>query len=361
MDSLQLYTSVYQSAGLEYGRSKLKKVDEIVQCIIDEIMVEPYDLNKSPFIKEAARLVRCIKMSDGMNGIRISLYPYDAYVIIKALGEKIHSSGFTVATSMGYQEFANNLFMGMQFRRNQQEEMIEVNRILKDIQKFVDEKKEKIAFDKRKTPESYSMTNGRFMVQPRTDEGTRTIIGGMQSKSVQEELSRKSHSVISSGKTLERSNNCKVNVQRWHDENQVIISKLNEMQPLISKILQKIMQFSDDITESYILQFAKMQIELFNLIADNLQYHINVVAKSNNQDYHNAVSNYQEFMDTIIDNLSAFGIEEITSRVGSRFDGNLHEVMDSTDFSPRLSSVKESVRTGFKYKDIIIQKERIRV
>ena len=89
MDSLQLYTSVYQSAGLKYDRGKLKKVDEIVQCIIEEIMVEPYDLNKSPFIKEAVRLVRYIKMSNGMNGIRICLYPYDAYVIIKALGEYI--------------------------------------------------------------------------------------------------------------------------------------------------------------------------------------------------------------------------------------------------------------------------------
>lgn len=361
MDSLQLYTSVYQSAGIEYGRSKLKKVDEIVQCIIEEIMVEPYDLNESSFIKEAVRLVRYIKMSDGMNGIRISLYPYDAYVIIKALGEKVHSSSFSVVTSMGYQEYANYLFKGMQFRGDQQEEMTEVNKILKEIQKFVDEKKEKAAFDKRRIPASYNMSSGRPIVQPRVDEGTRTMSGGVQSKSVHGELTRKSYSTISSGNNLERSNNCKVNVQRWHDENQIIIRKLNEMQPSISETLQKIMQFSDEITESYILQFAKMQIELFNLIADNLQYHLNAVNESNNQDYHNAVSNYQEFMDTIIDNLSAFGIEEISSRTGSRFDGNLHEVMDSTEFSPRLSSVKESVRTGFKYKDIVIQKERIRV
>ena len=239
--------------------------------------------------------------------------------------------------------------------------MTEVNKILKEIQKFVDEKKEKAAFDKRRIPALYNMSSVRPIVQPRVDEGTRTMSGGVQSKSVQGELTRKSYSTISSGNNLERSNNCKVNVQRWHDENQIIIRKLNEMQPSISETLQKIMQFSDEITESYILQFAKMQIELFNLIADNLQYHLNAVNESNNQDYHNAVSNYQEFMDTIIDNLSAFGIEEISSRTGSRFDGNLHEVMDSTEFSPRLSSVKESVRTGFKYKDIVIQKERIRV
>lgn len=361
MDSLQFYTSVYRSVGLEYGRGELKKVDEIVQCIFEEIMVEPYDLNKSPFIKEAVRLVRYVKMGDGMNGIRISIYPYDAYVIIKALGEKMHSSSFSVATSMGYQEYASNLFKGMQFRGDQQEEMTEVNKILKEIQKFVDEKKEKIAFDKRRIPEAYSISSGQPIGQPRADEGTRTMSGGIQSKSLQGEISRKSYSIISSGKNLERSNNCKVNVQRWHDENQVIIRKLNEIQPSISETLQKIMQFSDEITESYILQFAKMQIELFNLIADNLQYHLNALNGSNNQDYHNAVSNYQEFMDMIIDNLSAFGIEEISSRAGSRFDGNVHEVMDSTDFSPRLSSVKESVRTGFKYKDIIIQKERIRV
>ena len=359
MDSLRLYTSVYQGVSLEYDQIKLKKVDEIVQCVIEEIMNEPYDLNRSSFIREAVRLIRNIKMGDGAGERRISLYPYDTYVIIRALTEKINNSSFTVITSMDFQKYANNLFEGMQFCGDQRAVMTEVNRGLKDIQKFVDERKERRTFDKRRTTEAYNMPSERFTVQTRMDEGTKPMDGGMQNKSIQ--AKRKAFSTFPPDKTLERSNNCKINVQKWHDENQSILKKLNEMQPSVSQVLQKMMQFSEEITKSYILQFAKMQIELFNLIVDNLQYHLNAVTGSNDQNYHNAVSNYQEFMDMLVDNLSAFGIEEITSRVGSRFDGNLHEVMNSTDFSPRLSSVKESVRTGFKYKDIIIQKERIRV
>lgn len=320
MDSLKLYMSVYQGIGVDYSWNPLKKVDEIVQCIISEIMAEPYDLNRSTFIIETLKLIKIIKMGDGAMGNTITVYPYDVYAIVKALGEKIANPDFAASSSRNYQEYSMHLFRGMQIKGDQQSEMTEVNRILKEIQKKVDEKREKSTFETRRTMNGTSME-----------------------------------------KSLERSNNCKVNVQRWHEENQAIRRELAEMQPSISEILQKMMQFSTEITESYVLQFAKMQIELYNLISDNLQYHRSIVNGSNNQDYYNAVSNYQEFMYMIIDNLSAFGVEEISSRNGSRFDGNLHEVIDSPDFSPRCSSVKESVRTGFKYKDIVIQKEKIRV
>lgn len=130
---------------------------------------------------------------------------------------------------------------------------------------------------------------------------------------------------------------------------------------MVENVLKEMMNFSNELTENYVLQFAKMQIELFNLITDNLSYHSGAILKYDNQDYTNAVSNYQEFLDTIVDNLSAFGIEEISSREGTEFDGNIHEVVNNMNFLPRLSRVKDSVCSGFRYKNIIIQKEKIRV
>ena len=324
MDSMQLYLSIYQNAKFEYNRNNLKKVDEIVEHIIAEIMAEPCDMNKSSFLRETVKLIKIVRNGEYSLGMRVLICPYDAYVIVKALQDRINNPKFRCTLSMEYSVYSNGLFESMWFKGSQQQEMNEVNRILKEIQSGLQEKTEKAV--KSEQP-------------PQMEASLR----------------------LSNEKSLERSNNCKLNVQQWHSENTGIIQKISEMQPMVGEMLQKMMQFSDEITESYVLQFARMQIELYNLISDNLSYHASVVNKSNNQDYYNAVLNYKDFLDMIIDNLSAFGVEEISSRIGDRFDGSLHEVLDNANFSPRWSSVKESVRSGFKYKDIVIQKERIRV
>ena len=361
MDSLQLYMGICQSAGMEFNQGRLKRIDEIVQCVTDEIMVEPYDLNKSSLIKEIMKLIRIVKTGDTSSGTRISIYPFDAFVIIKALDDKVKDPNFVVSSSLEYLGYARNLFKRMYFQGNQQSEINEINKLLKDVQRVVDEKKEKASTESRRMGDTLGAPYSQFSNRTRMSEITPHVNNELQPCVIQDSSQRRTSMVANNGKSLERSNNCKMNVQRWHDENFSIQKKLSELQPAVSDVLQKIMQFSTEITESYVLQFAKMQIELYNLISDNLAYHTNVVNGSNNKDYYNAVSNYQEFLDMIIDNLSAFGVEEISSRVGSRFDGNCHEVIDNADFSPRLSNVKESVRSGFKYKDIIIQKEKIRV
>ena len=120
------------------------------------------------------------------------------------------------------------------------------------------------------------------------------------------------------------------------------------------------MGFSDKITEKYVLQFARMQIELYNLISDNYIYHKEVSEKSGNQDYINAVSNYEEFLYSLSDALAVFGVEEIVSYPGDAFDGKIHET-ESNGFSSRSAVIKKSIRTGYRYKDIIIQKEKVAV
>lgn len=148
------------------------------------------------------------------------------------------------------------------------------------------------------------------------------------------------------------------NIQEWHDEQQRIREEFAKMQPAVSSVLEGFMTFSDNITESYVLQFAKQQIELYNLIADNYSYHNEKCGEVKNVDYKNAVANYQEFMEIIVDNLAAFGIEEICSIPGVIFDGQIH-MADNSEFSSKESTVTKSIRSGFRYQDIIIQKERV--
>ena len=150
------------------------------------------------------------------------------------------------------------------------------------------------------------------------------------------------------------------NIQEWHDEQQRIREEFSQMQPAVSSVLEGFMTFSDKITENYVLQFAKQQIELYNLIADNYCYHNEKCEEVKNEDYKNAVANYREFMEIIVDDLAAFGIEEICSIPGTAFDGQIH-MADGSDFSSKETAITKSIRSGFRYQDIIIQKERVTI
>ena len=152
----------------------------------------------------------------------------------------------------------------------------------------------------------------------------------------------------------------RTHVLLWHDEQAGISAKLMEMQPVLSQLLKGFLTFSDNITEQYVLQFARMQIELFDLISDAYLYHKKRAEFSGSQDYVNAVLNYEVYMFSIVDSLAVFGVEEICTGPEESFDGMIHEP-DSDSFSTKTALVEESVRSGFRYKDLIIQKERVRI
>ena len=149
-------------------------------------------------------------------------------------------------------------------------------------------------------------------------------------------------------------------INKWHAEIDDISNTFKSIQPEVSKMLEIVMGFSDKITEKYILQFARMQIDLYNFISDNYIYHKKVSEHSQNQDYINAVSNYEEFLYSISDALAVFGVEEIVSYPGDAFDGKIHET-ESSDFSSRSAVIRKSIRSGYRYKDIIIQKEKVEI
>ena len=150
-------------------------------------------------------------------------------------------------------------------------------------------------------------------------------------------------------------------VSKWHKDLAEMSKGLQEIQPIASDILKRIMSFQTDVTESYVLNFAKMQIRIIEFIYDLFDYHSKMSTGSGNKDYINAVRNYIAIADSLADSMSEFGIEEIKSSSGDPFDGAVHEVVGDKNFSPRNARVKESLRSGFRYKDVVIKKEKITV
>ncbi len=97
------------------------------------------------------------------------------------------------------------------------------------------------------------------------------------------------------------------------------------------------------------------------MISDNLYYHESRAKNFYNKDYYNAVQNYKTYREMIIKTLSYFGIKEISSNVGTPFDGEIHNVKNTNDFYPAFATVKNSLRSGFRYGDLILQKEDVEV
>ena len=53
--------------------------------------------------------------------------------------------------------------------------------------------------------------------------------------------------------------------------------------------------------------------------------------------------------------------EEISSNAGTPFDGEIHNVKNTKNFSSASATVKISLRSGFRYDDLILQKEDVEV
>lgn len=359
MDSLALYRDIYQNSRTLYGNEKYFKIEELVQSIYSEITVEPYNISNSTFLVASTNLLHFIKRIESFSLNQIDVYPYDARIIIKILLDKLENNTYSF-TSDEYTEYRKLLFNDIQFRGDKQTELIEIRKLLTRIQVFLETKKTKEKPIKAEDlhVKKYKIVDNRPQPIKQETDDTKSKVDRLNTI---DNVSQVSEPNVNNEKSVNVRDNRQHNIQDWHKHTGEIQSQLNEIQPLVSQALQGIMSFSNNITENYVLQFAKMQINLYNLICDNLTYHLSASKDSGNQDYINAVSNYIEFLDEIMDNLSAFGVEEITSNVGDKFDGRIHEVIENTEFSPKTSYVSESVRTGFKYKELIIQKEKIRI
>lgn len=335
----------------------------MVDCIYDEIFTEPFALKNSSFIREAVKLTENIRLSKPNYWSSYSVSLWDAYYIVKELLQRIENDSYSVLNSQDT-EYLMHMFQSCTFQGSRRTEIDKMYDRLKTIKKIADaaniecEKKKKagaasIELEKKKKTDAASIEyEKKKKADSEYEEASTSKIDYALLSTCQKELTNRIE-------LRTRSN--KPNIQNWHNSVDDLNRRLQEMQPSVSSMLEKIMSFSNDLTDNYILQFARMNIDLYNLISDNYNYHVTVSESSGNKDYINSVLNYEEFQSLLVDNLAAFGIEEIVTSSGMPFDRSIHEVVNNDIFSPRSAVVKKSLRSGFKYGNIVIQKERIQV
>lgn len=319
MDSLSMYFDFCNK-----NRKTQKKITNLrllVNCIYSELLPTTcVSIEKSPFLVETFKLCSCLKNGLQLCEIDSKISLLDAFVVINGLKS---------------------------FTDNQDIKSIKIPEGVKyDKELFENvtiQKKERILLFLGFISDYFETINGASTNIDNTDDMDHKL----------DPHPVKNEEFICSKK--DRA----INIQRWHDELSSVNLGLKELQPLISDSLKRVISFSDDITESCVLQFARMFIDLFNLINDNYDYHSDVSERSGNNDYINAVNNYRVFSESIIDYLSAYGIEEIKSAKGMSFDGSIHEPYGVSDFSPKRAVVKKSKRSGFRYNDIVVQKEKV--
>ena len=357
---MKIYKICCRTGKFDSLQKRLEYVEKLVECIYYEIFTEPFGLKNSPFICEAVGLTKDINKSGPrcFRGTRVSLW--DAYYIVRELLLRIKNNAYSIKDSTDT-DYLEHMFQACTFQGSRRPEIDELYQRLKSIKKIVeatahevDRKRDTGVYAWDTSPNICNHEINRNGDVPSRESQDATTVSTTNNLLVecQQELTKRIELRVKNNQST---------IQRWHNSVNELSGRLLNIQPAVSSMLERILSFSNDLTDNYVLQFARMNIDLFNLISDNYDYHASVSEASGNKDYINAVLNYEEFRIMLVDNLAAFGIEEIISSSGIAFDRTIHEVVDSDNFSPRTSVVKESLRSGFRYGSVVIQKERIRV
>lgn len=381
MTSFELYTKYRNVGGGDRASLQREYANKVLMALWNESLCKNNIFSNIEFISIVKKMIVNAKFYRNIDESRI--YIFDAYVFLNALCTCVYNKEFSCDAIVD--DNLNYLFKQVQLDDfNRINFLNNTNTIISKIEMRIrmDIDYEGMNYTKTKSDEAVSETfrdkdsmtsfssNGlgtgkmKGSHQKSTLKSTEGSLLGEKSKKIVE----KSDSVFKTKRTVEytdlkgsvrRKANKEV-IDKWHSEIEDISSTLKTIQPDVSKMLENIMGFSDKITEKYVLQFARMQIELYNFISDNYMYHKSASEQSGNQDYINAVSNYEEFLYSISDALAVFGIEEISSCPGDSFDGKIHEA-ESNDFSSRRAIIKKCIRSGYRYKDVIIQKEKVEI
>lgn len=344
MDSFNTYLDLrqkYSSNRTATCSQKINDIDKLIRQICREISEKSFVIEESSFIRGVMQTVEQIESGD--RGRIRTIHMTDAHILLKGVLAYLANQNY-MESSYQY-ELMDNLFTVSESEKGQEERVKDIRCILEKLSTKADEKRKKLYSNNNHTSTTDMVQTQFASHMDKKDEVYKDTYERKQSTSRNNE---------------ERKRHNRLNVQAWHEEQIRISRELAEMQPSIRQLLQSFMAFSDKITEQYVLQFAKMQIRMFNRIADIYAYHREKVKYIRNQDYINAIDNYHEIMLDIIESLSVFGIEEICSSPDACFDGTIHEP-DMQSFSTKDAQVKESIRVGFKYKNVVIQKEKVKV
>lgn len=377
MTSFELYTKYRDVGGSNRTSGQKEYANEVLAALWNETLDKNKVFSRIEFVAIIKKMIENAKFYRTIDETRI--YVFDAYVFISALYTCVQNKDFTYGAIAD--DNLTYLFKQVQFD--------DVNRInfLNNIYSIINKIETIISMDIERARMNYTQikssqistdtSKGRFSMPSFSSSGVSSerTVGSQYENALKgseedflREREKKNDNVFEAKRTAayvdlkanaRRKENREI-IDKWHSEIDDIGSTLKSIQPDVSKMLENIMGFSDKITEKYVLQFARMQVELYNFIYDNYMYHKEVSENSGNQDYINAVSNYEEFLYSLSDSLAVFGVEEIVSSPGDSFEGKIHEA-PTNDFSSRSAVIKKSVRSGYRYKDIIIQKEKVEI
>ncbi len=368
MDSYLMYREICEYVSKNPYDSAIitSKARDLIVCIANELMKFPYSLGNSKFIAE---MLKVLPNADGLISI-------DAYAIILDTERYIKTGTFGGYHQMRIRK--QELFC----RIGSREDWIlqQIKGSLEGIKAYLSLLKKKSfpvsevrVIDTAAAPRMQPQVSANAGSEQPQRAGTQTfeqqraeqIRRIEQQKAEQQKLEQQRAERESIRRRLEDNRR---SITEWHENQKSIAGEIAKIQPGVNTILSEIssihkgfVSLSDRIVEECVRQFAERYIYLFNFISDNLDSHREKAERSGNNDYYNAVMNYEDFRGMIIDDLAALGVEEIKTEPGGKFDGKIHEAANTSRFTPSLAVVKKSVRSGFRYKEIVFQREKVNV
>ena len=406
MNSLELYTQYLSASRTQplTPEQKTVQISTVIKKVFEELNTSPFE---SPFIAETQNIIK--NRMPLMPWFGKSIVIIDAFTIIIGVRNFFNDANYIVLADREILSYSKNFFQDGDYGQYEKSLIAEIQQNLSIVKKFLDERKQSPVqqsfsvevqpqpaaeiqtLGNTNYPPQNSLQNPMPKPQPTILRQTQSTGQPVQIPSQMPAQSSTQTSAKSQGSSLMQSyaaeKNAQIELQKyivaaeeertkqlkmrrednrkkvsaWHDGQSNLIQSVRELQRPAQTLLEQFRNFSNNITENYVIRFAMNQIDLFNLIAENFASHLPQAEKSRNNDYYNAVYNYESYLDMIIDALADFGVEEISSNPGTRFDGKIHDVKNTKNFSPQTATVKRSLRQGFRYGDLILQREAVEV
>ena len=352
MDSYSYYLLLCQKYMANAMEADKNDVDGLVRLIYNECFSPE---GNSSFLKAVCETFQ----ANNSNGISTdaSINMVDARVLLEAVCLTAAHQNYSISTDPNIEKYMKTIFRGRCFTKEVDLRISEIRNYVGQLTKLLPKEGQQDASCLLPTSE---VATQRLQVEANTvEQGVPASNGGTLLSTIQEDTSsaEKENSKLQKERLALRQQT----VEQWHKDclqlNDVVLTLQSDMSGLLSRFIG----FSDSLTENYVLRFANNLIELYDLIYDGFNYHNPRGRTSGDLNYCNSVANYQVYMDVITDALADFGVEEIKSIPADSFDGRIHEVRNTSNFTPRISTIKTTVRSGFRYGDIVLQKEWVEV
>ncbi len=302
MNSLELYQEILHTSWDEREDLRAGHVEKLVRCILAELHTPPFLVKNSPFLSACAQE-------------RITIV--DAWFTVSAVVSCLRDPSY----HPGHSRHVMYLFRGVRVR-NEDTLRHETRRLLRTIKFLLPRQPEEIRTETEETPVSV-----------------------YEKERLRHAEARMAHNLALS--------------KARQKEDASLLQSVYALEPAVMKLTKEFESLRTSIQSESEMRFIQILIHQYHQIADALEYHMAKASVSDNEDYYNAVLNYDDFLCDIADALALFGVEEIISDPGTPFDGSIHSVRGTKEFSPRHTIVRKSLRSGFRRGEAVLEKERI--